>query len=219
MTITAQNAPTLSIATRDLTGVILAAVSHDLRSPVASIKAAGTSLLSAEVDWEADTVREFATMVNEQADRLSLIISSRACSTSVESRGVLKAVAKPVYIDDVVETAIDTLGLERSRVVVDIPVQMDAITTDEGLLERAMATPAHRAIDIRVIDRGPGIPPHRRGSVFLPFCRLARAKGSAQGLGLGLAVARAFVRANGGNLTVEDTPGGGATFVFRLSRC
>jgi two-component system, OmpR family, sensor histidine kinase KdpD len=222
----------------DLTGVTLAAVSHDLRRPLASIKAAVTSLLSAEVEWDASTTQEFVITINEQADRLELLLEGLLDLSRIQE-GALKAVAKPVSIKQIVEMAIDTLSLERSRVVTDISAQIDAITADEGLLGSAIANviangvtwspaeipvlvdvrPERETVAIRVIDRGPGVPLQLRTAIFLPFCRFADADGSKEGFGLGLAVARAFVEANGGNLTVEDTPGGGATFVFRLRRC
>jgi two-component system sensor histidine kinase KdpD len=72
-------------------------------------------------------------------------------------------------------------------------------------------------IDIRVIDRGPGIPRDQRDQVFEPFQRLGDGRGSTpSGVGLGLAVARGFVRAIGGDIAVDDTPGGGTTMVFTL---
>ena len=182
--------------------------------------------------------RELATLINEQADQLDHLLESLLDLNRTEA-GMLKAARQPVYIDEVVAKAIHTLSLSESQVVVDIPVPMDAITADEGLLERAIANVVangvswspqespvrvetallRETVEIRVIDRGPGISEDQRESVFLPFSRLTRPSGSPPGLGLGLAVAREFVRAVGGDLTVEDTPGGGATFIFRFSRC
>jgi two-component system sensor histidine kinase KdpD len=224
-------------AWEDLTGALFAAVSHDMRRPLTSIKAAATSLLWTEVDWDAGMARELATLINEQADQLDHLLESLLDLSRTEA-GMLKAAREAVYIDEVVAKAICTLSLSESQVVVDIPVQMEAITADEGLLERAIANVVangvswsrqgspvrvetallRETVEIRVIDRGPGIPEDQRESVFLPFSRLARPSGSPHGLGLGLAVAREFVRAVGGDLTVEDTPGGGATFIFRFSR-
>jgi two-component system sensor histidine kinase KdpD len=88
-----------------------------------------------------------------------------------------------------------------------------------GVAARVEAGVAGDAIYVRVIDQGPGIPPSERDRVFEPFQRLGDGAGSdAHGVGLGLAVARGLVEANGGELRVEDTPGGGATIVFRLRR-
>jgi two-component system sensor histidine kinase KdpD len=84
---------------------------------------------------------------------------------------------------------------------------------------RVEAATSEDRVEIRVVDEGPGIPPGRHDEVFQPFQRLGdRAGGAPNGLGLGLAVARGFIEAVGGTLTVEDTPGAGATFVFTLRR-
>jgi two-component system sensor histidine kinase KdpD len=106
---------------------------------------------------------------------------------------------------------------------------------DPGLLERALANLIHNAIrfspptaparitagavdglvDVRVVDRGPGVPPEERGRLFIPFQRLGDSA-QGEGVGLGLAVAKGFVEAMGGEIEVEDTPGGGLTMVVRL---
>jgi two-component system, OmpR family, sensor histidine kinase KdpD len=123
--------------------------------------------------------------------------------------------------------------------VIDIADALPPVSADPGLLERALSnvvdnavawSPPGRAVrveasaaddhvDIRIIDEGPGVPPDKRDQVFQPFQRLGdRAGNSPNGLGLGLAVAKGFTGAIGGELVVEDTPGGGATFVFTLRR-
>jgi two-component system, OmpR family, sensor histidine kinase KdpD len=102
---------------------------------------------------------------------------------------------------------------------------------DPGLLERALANLIHNAIrfspptaparitagavDGLVVDRGPGVPPEERGRLFIPFQRLGDSA-QGEGVGLGLAVAKGFVEAMGGEIEVEDTPGGGLTMVVRL---
>jgi two-component system sensor histidine kinase KdpD len=109
------------------------------------------------------------------------------------------------------------------------------VLADPGLLERALANVIDNAIrfspagtqarvtagvvdgivDLRVADRGPGVPPSKRGLVFMPFQRLGDSA-QGEGVGLGLAVAKGFVEAMGGEVEIEDTPGGGLTIVFRL---
>ena len=121
-------------------------------------------------------------------------------------------------------------------VVLDLPETLPRVKADAGLLERAVAnivdnarawSPVHEVVrveagvvpdrvDLRVIDHGPGIPVDQRDLVFQPFQRLGDNPRNGTGVGLGLAVARGFVEAMGGELTVEDTPGGGMTMVIRM---
>jgi two-component system, OmpR family, sensor histidine kinase KdpD len=145
----------------------------------------------------------------------------------------------PVEVEDVVYEAVDGLGPASAGVVVDVAPALPAAMADAGLLERALANVVSNALAwsppgiavrveaaapgddvvIRVVDQGPGIPKDGRDRLFQPFQRLGDGNGaSPNGVGLGLAVASGFTAAMGGELTVEDTPGGGATFVFRLER-
>ena len=125
------------------------------------------------------------------------------------------------------------LGDRAKRVAPEVPETLPRINTDPALLERAVANVVDNAIawsppdrpvrleaaafagsvELRVIDQGPGIPPDQRDRIFQPFQRLGD-QHRGEGVGLGLAVARGFVDAIGGELLVEDTPGGGATMVF-----
>jgi two-component system sensor histidine kinase KdpD len=221
-----------------LRGALLAAVSHDLRTPLASIKAAATSLLSSEVDWNDEEAKGFAKTINAESDRLTQLVSNLLDMSRLQV-GAVPISLRAVNLDDVLYRAVANLGAAGSCVVIDVPDALPAVSADTGLLERALAnvidnavtwSPPGRAVrveastaddrvDIRVIDEGPGIPAAQRDQVFQPFQRLGdRAGGSPNGIGLGLAVARGFTRSFGGELTFEDTPGGGATFVFTLRR-
>jgi two-component system sensor histidine kinase KdpD len=221
-----------------LRGALLAAVSHDLRTPLASIKAAATSLLSSDVAWDDDHAKGFAKTINAESDRLTQLVSNLLDMSRLQV-GAVPTTMRTVNVDDVLYSAVANLGATASAVVIDIADALPSVSADAGLLERALAnvidnavtwSPQGRAVrveagtdddhvDIRVIDEGPGIPPDQRDHVFEPFQRLGdRAGGSPNGLGLGLAVARGFTRAVGGDLAFEDTPGGGATFVFTLKR-
>ncbi len=221
-----------------LRGALLAAVSHDLRTPLSSIKAAATSLLSSEVTWGDDQAKAFAKTINAESDRLTQLVSNLLDMSRLQV-GAVPTTLRTVSLDDVLYRAVATLGSGASGVVIDIADALPPVSADPGLLERALAnvvdnavtwSPPGRAVrveastatdhvDIRIVDEGPGIPPDHRDQVFQPFQRLGdRTGGSPNGLGLGLAVARGFTRAIGGDLTFEDTPGGGATFVFTLRR-
>jgi two-component system sensor histidine kinase KdpD len=221
-----------------LRGALLAAVSHDLRTPLAAIKVAATSLLSPEVDWDPEQAKRFAKTITAESDRLTQVVSNLLDMSRLQV-GAVPVVVRPIDIDDVLYAAVATLGSGAAAAVIDAADKLPEVVADPGLLERALANVIDNAVTwapqaiavrveaaatpdhvlVRVIDRGPGIPAGRQEEVFQPFQRLGdRAGGSPNGLGLGLAVARGFMRAMGADLTVEDTPGGGATFVFALRR-
>jgi two-component system sensor histidine kinase KdpD len=147
--------------------------------------------------------------------------------------GALHVDLRPVILDEVVPAAVASLGPRGRSVVVDIAETLPLVKADAALLERAVANIVDNAVsasppdkmvrveagavagrvDLRVIDRGPGIPLADRERVFLPFQRLVD---YGSGVGLGLAIARGLVHAMGGELTIEDTPGGGITMVIGL---
>jgi two-component system sensor histidine kinase KdpD len=146
----------------------------------------------------------------------------------------VQLVMRDVGLDEVVPAALAGLT-HAERVFVDVPETLPRVRADAALLERAIANVVENAIawsppdapvrveacvaqervDLHVVDRGPGIPPAQRDDVFRPFQRLGdRSNGS--GVGLGLAVARGFLEAMGGEVVVDDTPGGGVTMVVSL---
>ena len=221
-----------------LRSALLAAVSHDLRTPLASIKAAVTSILSSEVTWQPEDVREFCETIDAETDRLTGLVADLLDMSRVQA-GTLPLSARAVAVGDVVVDAVLSLSASEVPIVVDVADSTPPVFADPGLLVRALAnvlsnaqkwspggTPvqveagaAGEFVDIRVIDRGPGIPVDRRDDVFQPFQRLGDGSGGGpEGIGLGLAVAKGFTEAMGGALAVEDTPGGGATLVFTLRR-
>ena len=143
-----------------------------------------------------------------------------------------------VGIDEIVGRALVSLGDRAGGVVVDVPDSLPRVHADPALAERAVANVVDNALAwsppeqpvrveaavlggevvLRVIDRGPGIPPADRDRVFQPFQRLGDARGpGGAGVGLGLAVARGFTEAIGGELQLEDTPGGGTTMTFAFA--
>jgi two-component system sensor histidine kinase KdpD len=217
---------------------ILSAVSHDLRTPLAAIKAAATSVLSNDVDWSAEQVVDFARTIDAQADRLTGLVSNLLDMSRLQA-GALRPAVGPADIEDLLYETVDGLGPASAGVVVDVAPCLPAALADAGLLERALANVLSNALAwsppgiavrleaaapgedvlIRVVDQGPGIPPEGRHRLFQPFQRLGDGAGaSPNGVGLGLAVASGFTSAMGGELAVEDTPGGGATFVFHLQK-
>ncbi|HEX4529084.1 MAG TPA: DUF4118 domain-containing protein [Acidimicrobiia bacterium] len=217
----------------ELRTALLAAVSHDLRTPLSSIKASVSSLLQRDVDFTPAATRELLETVDEGADRLNHLIGNLLDMSRLQT-GALQLVMRDVGLDEVLPSAL--VGLTQAdRVEVDVDEMLPRVRADAALLERAIANVIENAIawsppevavrveacvaqervDLHVVDRGPGIPSSQREDVFRPFQRLGdRSNGS--GVGLGLAVARGFVEAMGGELLVEDTPGGGVTMVISL---
>ena len=221
-------------AANALRAAILSAVSHDLRTPIAAIKASVTSLLQDDVEWTPEAQREFLDTIDEEIDRLNALVGNLLDMSRLQA-GALQISATPVGLEEVVPAALHSLGLADGAVDLDVPETLPRVLADPGLLERALAnviqnavrfSPAGRparvtagvvdgVIDVRVVDRGPGVPREQRDRLFVPFQRLGDSA-QDEGVGLGLAVAKGFVEAMGGELEVEDTPGGGLTVVARL---
>jgi two-component system, OmpR family, sensor histidine kinase KdpD len=214
---------------------LLEAVSHDLRAPLTAIKAAVTSLLAPDTTWSRASAQRFYRIIDTEADRLTRLVSNLLDMTRLRA-GALPVMPRATDLEDVLYAAVDSLSSAGSAVAIDLPAKPPAAWADPGLLERAVANVMANAqavsppglavrvqagaagdrVEIRVIDQGPGIPADQREQIFRPFH--SRADGAGGGLGLGLAIARGFTEAMDGDLTVEDTPGGGATFVLSLAR-
>jgi two-component system sensor histidine kinase KdpD len=229
----AKAAGTLSAA-NELRAAILSAVSHDLRTPIAAIKASVTSLLQQDVEWTPEARREFLATINEETDRLNALVGNLLDMSRLQA-GALEISATPVGLEEVLPAALRSLGAGDNSVDLDVSDSLPRVLADPGLLERALANLIQNAlrfsppgvptrvtagaidgvVDVRVADRGPGVPPPDRERLFLPFQRLGDSS-QGEGVGLGLAVAKGFVEAMGGEIEVEDTPGGGLTFVVRL---
>ena len=217
---------------------LLAAVSHDLRTPLAAIKAAATSLLAEDVEWEPVATQSFAKVIDSEADRLTQLVSNLLDMSRLQT-GSLQALLRPARLEDIMYATVETLGPAGSGVVLDVEEGLPPVATDPGLLERALGNVIGNAlawspegvavrveaaefgdrVHLRVVDQGPGIPLDQREAVFLPFQRLGDgAGGTPNGVGLGLAVARGFASAIGAEVGLEDTPGGGTTVVFAIPK-
>ena len=221
-------------AAGDLRTAILSAVSHDLRTPLSGIKASVTSLLQEDVEWTPEAQHEFLVTIDEESDRLNTLVGNLLDMSRLQT-GALDVSLSAVGVDEVIPAALASIGARAVDVEVDVDETHPRVLADPGLLERALANvivnalnhsppgepvrvvagAAGDAVDVRIVDRGPGVPASERDRVFLPFQRLGDA-GGADGVGLGLAVAKGFVEAIGGDVEIEDTPGGGLTMVFRL---
>ncbi|MEU3187577.1 sensor histidine kinase KdpD [Streptomyces sp. NPDC006923] len=211
---------------------LLAAVSHDLRTPLAGIKAAVTSLRSDDVEWSEEDQAELLEGIEHGADRLDHLVGNLLDMSRLQT-GTVTPLIREIDLDEVVPVALG--GVPEDSVDLDIPESLPMVAVDPGLLERAVAnivenavkySPAGRRVhvaasalgdrvEVRVVDRGPGVPDDAKDRIFEPFQRYGDAPRGA-GVGLGLAVARGFVEAMGGTLAAEDTPGGGLTMVLTL---
>jgi two-component system, OmpR family, sensor histidine kinase KdpD len=215
---------------------LLAAVSHDLRTPLASIKASVSSLRQRDVHWSpADTEALLAT-IEQNADRLDGLIGNLLDMSRLHA-GSLQPFLRPTTIDEVAPIALH--GLDAAAGVrLEVPDGLPLVLADPGLLERVLANlfanalqhsppagpgqaqpPALHAwrhngsVLLEVVDHGKGVPDAQKSVIFEPFQRLDH-KGA--GVGLGLAVAKGFTEAMGGSIAAADTPGGGLTIRLTL---
>ncbi|MFC9884302.1 ATP-binding protein [Streptomyces libani] len=211
---------------------LLAAVSHDLRTPLASIKASVTSLRSDDVAWSQEDEAELLAGIEAGADRLDHLVGNLLDMSRLQT-GTVTPLIREIDLDEVVPMALG--GVPEGSVTLDIPEELPIVAVDPGLLERAVANLVENAVkyspdgavvlvsasalgdrvELRIADRGPGVPDSAKDRIFDPFQRYGDAPRGA-GVGLGLAVARGFAEAMGGTLAAEDTPGGGMTMVLTL---
>ena len=217
----------------ELRTALLRSVSHDLRSPLATIKASVSSLRQPDIEWPAEVRAEFLESIEVETDRLTRLISNLLDLSRLET-GVLRPAMRAVSLEEIVPASVHGLGLDARRIVVDMPDDLPDVDADPALVDRVVAnllgnalkwSPAAQVITLRgrcvddevhlqVVDRGPGIPVDQRAVVIQPFHRLDDSK--AGGLGLGLAIVDRMVVAMNGRLELRDTPGGGLTAVVAL---
>ncbi|MER6222686.1 sensor histidine kinase KdpD [Streptomyces sp900105755] len=227
----AEQARTLAEGNRIRTA-LLAAVSHDLRTPLAGIKAAVTSLRSDDVDWSEEDRAELLEGIEEGADRLDHLVGNLLDMSRLQT-GTVTPIVHETDLDEVVPMAL--VGVPDGSVDLDVPETLPMVEADAGLLERSVANLVENAVkysppdrpvvvsasaiadrvEVRIVDRGTGVPDEAKERIFEPFQRYGDAPRGA-GVGLGLAVARGFAEAMGGTLNAEDTPGGGLTMVLSL---
>jgi two-component system sensor histidine kinase KdpD len=205
---------------------LLAAVSHDLRTPLASIKASVSSLRQTDVHWSAADQADLLATIEQNADRLDALIGNLLDMSRLHT-GSLQPFLRPTAIDEVAPVAL--LGLDESaRLQIAVPDGFPLVLADPGLLERVLANLFSNALRysppscppelhaqlrddmvvLEVVDHGRGVPDEQKQRIFEPF---SRAGDRYPGVGLGLAVAKGFAEAMGGTITAADTPGGGLT--------
>lgn len=222
--------------TDELRQRLLGAVSHDLRTPLASIIAAAGSLRQTDVDWSEDDRRDFAASIEQEAERLNRIVGNLLDLGRIQDGAV---VPRREWQDPsvVLQDAVDGLRarIADRTVVLDVPddlptVLLDAVEIQQvvvNLVENAARVSAaphpirvtvaflDGELVVGVEDEGPGLPPGPPARLFEPFVRGA-GESPSTGSGLGLAIARGLVAAHGGRIWAENRPGGGARFAFSL---
>ncbi|WP_432548426.1 DUF4118 domain-containing protein [Kineococcus sp. SYSU DK004] len=217
-------------------GALLTAVSHDLRTPLASLKAGVDSLRATDIDLGEADRRELLDVVADAGDRLQSLIDDLLDLTRVRS-GAVEPLLEDLAVADLVEDVLHGVGEGARAVRRDVPADLPLVRGDAGLLRRVLANlvqnalrhaagsplevvaatsveDGRRGVRLLVVDHGPGLPGPAKERAFTPFQRLGDRGG--EGLGLGLAVARGLAEAVGARLAAEDTPGGGLTLVLDL---
>ena len=212
---------------------LLTTLSHDLRSPLAAAKAAVSGLRAADAPLSAADRDELLAAADESLDQLARLVASLLDMSRLQA-GKLSVFPRPAALGDIVAHALDDVG-PRS-VTVRVPAGLPEVMADPALMQRVIVNLASNAlrysppgtpplltararggrVELRVIDRGPGIPRTERDRAFLPFQRLGDTAASP-GVGLGLALSRGLTEAMGGTLDPHETPGGGLTMVISLA--
>jgi signal transduction histidine kinase len=215
---------------------LLAAVSHEFRTPLALIKGYASTLLADDVTWNEGDQREFLELVGSEADRLADLVKRILDMRRIDA-GMVTLQRIPTTVTEVVGDAVRALPHERDRIVVgELPMvsvdidQTRIVTALRNLLENACkysppdgpvtvsAGVDDGALVLAIRDRGPGVPPWLRDEVFETFVRADPGLDAAQGgIGLGLAIAKGFVEAHGGRITIDDPPGDEPGSVFSVT--
>ena len=219
--------------TNRLRAALFSSVTHDLRTPLASITASVSSLLEEGSPLNGADRRELLETIDEEAGRLNRVIGNLMDLSRMRA-GAVTPTKSPTAVDELIEGVVARSGplLKEHEIRLMLRENLPEIPLDLGQIDQALTnvlenaarfTPPgrritiaaakwHDGVQIRISDRGPGIPREERERVFEPF---VRGEGSS-GTGLGLAIARAIVEAHGGTIRVADEPGGGTAIVIEL---
>jgi two-component system sensor histidine kinase KdpD len=214
---------------------LLNSVSHDLRTPLASIKASASSLLDREVRWSDAERDEFLATINSEADRLTRLVHNLLDMSRIEAGALDPRLVETSLAELAGPPARRARAASGQRIQVDVPEELPPVLADPvridqvltNLLDNArgyapgspvevVARQAGDTVELRVVDHGPGIPGPERNRVFDQFYRVEGGGRRPEGTGMGLAICRGIALAHGGSLEVEPTPGGGASFVLSL---
>jgi two-component system sensor histidine kinase KdpD len=215
---------------------LLAAVSHDLRTPLASAKAAVSCLRSDDIQLTAEDHDELLATADESLDLLAHLLASLLDVSRLQA-GALAVFPRPADLHQIIARSLKDVGPQAQAVTIAVPPELPEVMVDPPIMERVIANVTANAlryspagspplltvsargdrIELRVADRGPGVPQPDRDRMFTPFQRLGDAS-TTTGVGLGLAVSRGLTEAMRGTLEPEETPGGGLTMTISLPR-
>ncbi len=223
--------------TDELKTALLGTVSHQLRTPLASILAASGSLLQQDVEWSSEERREFAETISQEACRLNQLINNILDLSRIQG-GSLHPEKSWYDLGALVDDVLARLRQETSQhpITAEIPEDLPPVPLDYVLISQVLSNLVENAVhytppgtqirisvqerddevQVEVADRGPGIPRTAIDHLFEPFYRLNGSDSTRKGTGLGLAIARGLVEAHGGRIWAENRPEGGASFIFRL---
>jgi len=235
-------AATVQVETERLRNALLSSVSHDLRTPLASISGAATTLVDAGDGLDVGIRRELAQTIADEGERLNRLLTNLLEMTRLEA-GAVQVRKEWQPLEEVVGSALAHLdrALHERQVSVDVPADLALVPLDSVLIEQVLvnlldnalkytppgsslaiaAAQEDTSVVVRVADRGSGLPEEALTNVFDKFYRIrsdgdpARPAG-ASSVGLGLAICRGIVEAHGGRIWAENRPGGGAIFAFTL---
>jgi two-component system sensor histidine kinase KdpD len=225
----------LRVETEHLRNTLLSSVSHDLRTPLAAITGATSTLLATGERLDAGTRRELLESVHEEAERLARLVQNLLQMTRIEA-GALGLRREWHSIEEIIGGALARVEsrLAGRRVYTRVPPDLPLVPVDAVLIEqvlvnlldnalrhtppaspiRVAATASDEAVSVEVADRGPGLPAGDGRRIFEKFYRGRDAP--AGGAGLGLAICEGIVRAHGGRIAAHTLPAGGAAFFFRV---
>jgi two-component system, OmpR family, sensor histidine kinase KdpD len=213
---------------------LLAAVSHDLRTPLASAKAAVTSLRSSDIQWDAADHDELLATADESLDKLARLVDNLLDMSRLQA-GALAVFPRPADLSEIVARSLDDIGPAARDVTVSIPDDLPEVAVDPAILERVISnltanalrysppgmpptltgSSLHNRVELKIIDRGPGVPEDQWDHIFIPFQRMGD-NDNTTGVGLGLALSRGLTEAMDGTLEPDETPGGGLTMTLSL---
>jgi two-component system, OmpR family, sensor histidine kinase KdpD len=233
LTAAAEAAKPIAAADRVRTA-LLAAVSHDLRTPLASAKAAVTSLRSNDIEWDAADHDELLATADESLDKLARLVDNLLDMSRLQA-GALAVFPRPADLSEIVARSLDDIGPAALDVTVAIPDDLPEVAVDPAILERVISnltanalrysppgmpptltgSVLHDRVELKIIDRGPGVPEDQWNSIFIPFQRMGDTDNTT-GVGLGLALSRGLTEAMDGTLEPDETPGGGLTMTLSL---
>jgi two-component system sensor histidine kinase KdpD len=225
------------IETERLRSSLLSSVSHDLRTPLATITGAASTILESGPRLDAQTRQELMESIREEADRLNRLVQNLLEMTRLES-GALQLHREWHPLEEVIGASLSRLGkkLAGRKVHTSVPSDLPLVPIDDVLVEqvlvnlldnaikytppespiRIMATSTDEAVTVEIADRGPGLPRGEEDRVFEKFYRAQPDRG--RGSGLGLAICQGIVKAHGGRIWAQNLPEGGVAFLFTLPR-